>query len=127
MIDASAAAAWLRPDETGIDLAAVVVDHSQVLAPRLLWAEMRNLLIVQERRGRLSLGQAEKALVALDRLNIAFDIDPGSAMCMALARHHGLPVYDAMYLELAVRASATLATLDRRLAESAAARGVRLV
>lgn len=41
-----------------------------------------------------------------------------------LARTHGISVYDARYLELAVRERRSLATLDRRLALAAVAAGV---
>jgi predicted nucleic acid-binding protein len=127
VVDASAIAAWILPDETGADLSALALDHSLVLAPWLFWAEIRNLLIVQERRGRLSLGQAEKALVAIDALHIKLDTAPDSSMVMVLARQHRLTVYDALYLDLAVRTSATLTTLDRQLAAAAMARGVPVV
>jgi predicted nucleic acid-binding protein len=124
VVDASAIGGWILPDETRLDMAALMRVHSRLLAPWLLWAEIRNLLIVQERRKRLSLGQAEKALVAVDKLRIEFDSEPDSSMVLSLARLHGLTVYDALYLDLAVRNSATLATLDQRLAEAAIARGI---
>ena len=38
---------------------------------------------------------------------------------MRLARTHGLTVYDALYLELALRLGAPLATLDDQLAIAA--------
>ena len=41
-----------------------------------------------------------------------------------LAREHGLSVYDASYLDLALREDLPLATLDRRLAEAARRCGV---
>ncbi len=46
---------------------------------------------------------------------------------MALARRHGLTVYDAAYLELALREGIDLATLDTELADAARAEGVSLV
>ncbi len=42
----------------------------------------------------------------------------------ALADRRGLTVYDASYLELAVRSGFDLITLDRDLADAAAAEGV---
>ena len=48
-------------------------------------------------------------------------------MVLALARTHRLTVYDAAYLELALRVDAPLATLDRKLAAAARAAGVPLV
>ena len=45
---------------------------------------------------------------------------------MAFAREHGLSVYDAAYLETALRRGDTLATLDRDLARAEVAEGVAL-
>ena len=44
-----------------------------------------------------------------------------------LARNHRLSVYDAAYLELALREGIPLATLDAGLRRAAAAEGVTLV
>ena len=46
---------------------------------------------------------------------------------LALAREHRLTVYDAAYLELALRADVPLATLDRQLAAAARAAAVPLL
>jgi predicted nucleic acid-binding protein len=43
-----------------------------------------------------------------------------------LARDHDLPVYDAAYLELAMRRNAALASLDRRLQGAAGRAGVEI-
>lgn len=55
VIDASIAACWLMPDEGHTQATAaynrLVDDHA--LVPSLWWFEMRNLFIVNERRGRL--------------------------------------------------------------------------
>ena len=45
---------------------------------------------------------------------------------MALARQYGLTIYDAAYLELAIRIGATLATNDNALEKAALASGVRI-
>ena len=45
---------------------------------------------------------------------------------MALARQRNLTVYDAAYLELAIREALPLATLDRALENAAIAEGVAL-
>ncbi len=46
---------------------------------------------------------------------------------MALARKHGLTVYDASYLELAQRESLVLATLDKDLIRAARAENIKLL
>jgi hypothetical protein len=48
-------------------------------------------------------------------------------MVLVLARSHWLTVYDAAYLELAVRIDFPLAMLDRKLAAAVRAAGVPLV
>jgi predicted nucleic acid-binding protein len=44
-----------------------------------------------------------------------------------LAAGRDLTVYDACYLELALRSGLPLASLDRRLCEAASAAGVKLI
>lgn len=48
------------------------------------------------------------------------------SVVMALARSHGLTAYDAMYLELALRRNAPLATFDQQLAEATRKTGGRV-
>src|SRR5947207_11889830 len=55
---------------------------------------------------------------------IAVDDAPDQATLMALTRQHRLTVYDAAYLELALREGVPLATLDSSLAAAARAEGV---
>lgn len=126
VLDASALLAWLMPDETGPDLAPLLRSTDQVLAPWMLWVELRNILIVSERRGRLPAGAADQIVAAVDQLNIALDTRPANAVVLDLARRHGLSVYDALYLELALREGAQLASLDAALRRAALAEGVEL-
>ena len=122
--DASAVAAWLMPDESGHDLVALARQHGDFIAPTLLWIELRNILLVAERRQRLKVSGTEDALAALGRLSISLDAEPSSAAVFRLARSHGLSGYDALYLELALRRSGALATGDIALVRAARAEGV---
>lgn len=124
VIDASALVGWVMPDETGIDLPALAAEHEDIVAPWLLWAELRNILIVSERRGRIPVGSAEQITDAVDAFGIALDTAPASAVVLDLARRHRLTVYDALYLELALRQGATLASLDAALLAAARAEAV---
>jgi predicted nucleic acid-binding protein len=126
VVDASAVAGWLLPDETGQDLSALLTAHSEICAPWLLWAEFRNILIETERRGRLPQGMADQLIEAVDGLGIALDTAPSPAGVLVLARRHGLSVYDALSLDLALRREAVLATLDAKLAKAARSEGVAL-
>lgn len=90
-------------------------------APSLWWFEVRNGLVMAERRGRAAADYAASFLGELVRLPVAIDQSPDEAAVMSLARRHRLTVYDAAYLELALRTASPLATLDRALAEAARA------
>jgi len=114
------------PDEAGHDIDALTRTFAEFIAPWLLWAEYRNILVVAERRGRIPPGLAEQAIEAVEGLGISLDRLPSSAAVLSLSRQHGLTVYDALYLELAVRRNAALATLDSALERAAVAEGVRL-
>lgn len=124
VLDASALIGWVMPDEKGLDLEVALGRHADLTAPSLLWVELRNILIVSERRGRLPAGMAEQILETVEALGIVLDQAPSGAVVMDLARRHGLSAYDALYLELALRQGAELASLDAALLRAAQAEGV---
>lgn len=53
--------------------------------------------------------------------------DHASTETLSLARQHGLSIYDAAYLELALRLGAPLATLDTELRATAKALGLHVL
>ena len=127
VVDASVLISWLMPDEVSSDLDAMAQTFGRFSAPWLLWAETRNMLVLAERKGRVPPGLIDSMLVRVERLRIQLDTEPDQGSVLSIARQHRLTVYDALYLDLAVRTSATLATLDRQLAAAAMARGVPVV
>jgi predicted nucleic acid-binding protein len=129
VIDASVAACWAFKDE-GHATATQALDRLRTdtaLAPNLWWFEVRNTLIVSERRGRITAADTAAFLRLLGRLDVTLDRTPDEAAVLALARQHRLTVYDAAYLELAGRERAPLATLDSALAGAARAERVPLL
>lgn len=126
ILDASALIGWIMPDEAGIDLEPLIARGEPLLAPWLIWVELRNILIVSERRGRLPAGMGDQIADAVDALQIQLDSSASSAVVMDLARRHGLTAYDALYLETALRHGAMLATLDGKLRAAAVAEAVAL-
>lgn len=129
VVDASVVACWLMPDErhpiAGAAYARIAADSAVV--PALLWFELRNLLIVNERRGRLDSVKTAQALRLVRALPIAIDTAVEEDALMRLARAHRLTVYDAAYLELAQRRGLPLATLDAALTIAARAEAVPLI
>ena len=129
VLDASVAVAWAFADEEHPVAASALalLRNDEGWVPSLWWFEIRNVLIVNERRGRLRETDTALFLRYLASMPIAVDRSPEEAAVLTLARRHGLTVYDASYLELAARHAAPLATLDGRLAEAARRESVSLI
>ena len=129
VLDASATASWCFDDESAAAADAAMerlpADHAVV--PALWWFEVGNILIVNERRGRIEPVDSDVFLDDLARLPIRIESHTSERLVVALARKHRLTAYDAAYLALAVRLTAPIATLDRALAAAAHAEGLELV
>jgi predicted nucleic acid-binding protein len=129
VLDASIAACWAFEDEDH-PTAALALERmrtDEALVPSLWWFEVRNILIVNERRGRLAEADTAAFLRGLSRLGVMIDRSPEDAAVLTLARRHRLTVYDASTLELSLREGLPLATLDADLARAARAERVSLL
>jgi predicted nucleic acid-binding protein len=118
VLDSSVASSWAFRDEhhPQADRALErVKDEEVIFVPYLFWYELRNVLIVSERRGRISPADIAAFLRDIAMFDITADFSPEEAEVLRLARAHRLTVYDAVYLELAMRKDAALATLDKNL------------
>jgi predicted nucleic acid-binding protein len=103
-------------DNSVATLALERVRTGAALVPSLWRFEVRNTLIVSERRGRLTESDTATFLHGLAHLRVTVDRSPEEADVLSLARHRDLTVYDAAHLGLARRQRAPLATLDANLA-----------
>ena len=128
VVDASVAAAWLLDDEEEVlaDAALVRLETDVALVPQFWHLEVRSALLGAERRGRIGVDEVDERLRRLGELPVRTDTEPHIGTAFALARTHGLSMYDAVYLELAQRSDAPLATLDKALARAAGAAGLAL-
>ena len=102
------------------------MEEEEWIVPALWWFEVRNGRIVNERRGRVTEQETTQFLREISR-SVSTDHSPDEAAIMALARRHRLTVYDAAYLELAMRERVPLATLDAALAAAARREGVAVL
>jgi predicted nucleic acid-binding protein len=129
VLDSSVTATWCFPDEEHETAEAAFdrLDGDEAVVPTLWRFEIRNILVVNERRGRIDAAETASFLADLERLSIRVDRDPNSETVLSLARKHKLTGYDAAYLELARRLGLPLATLDRALIDAAGTDGVPLV
>ena len=128
VLDASITACWAFDDEDHPDawLAFDRMRAEEGVVPCLWWFEVRNILIVNERR-RITESGTASFLLNLSLLRLRVDRSPDENAVIRLARAHRLSVYDAAYLELAQREGFPLATLDAGLRRAAAGEGVALV
>jgi predicted nucleic acid-binding protein len=92
VIDASLTAAWFFDDEGDprADAALNFVEEAGAFVPQLWHLEIRNVLLVAERRGRISPDQARDRLNSLRRLPIRTDAEPDLDSALDLARAYGL-------------------------------------
>ncbi|MGA3263421.1 MAG: type II toxin-antitoxin system VapC family toxin [Terracidiphilus sp.] len=134
VLDASMTLAWQfkRADAAEILLAEKALEYllsAQATVPAIWYAEVASGVLRGERQGVISATQSVYFLNELSQAEIVADeISPRArqASVLDLARTYGLTVYDATYLELAIRRGAILATFDQKLAAAARTAGVRV-
>jgi predicted nucleic acid-binding protein len=121
VVDASVVGSWVLPDENHPEAIAALerLKNDESFAPSLLWFELRNLLLANERRQRITPAQTAVALNLVQQLPLHLDGQADSDTTLQLARAHRLTIYDAAYLELAVRHHLPLVTFDAALAAAA--------
>jgi len=129
VLDASIPPCWALLDEEDprADTALARIRSDEAVVPSLWWFEIRNILVVNERRKRITESDTSVFLRDLAGLRVRVDREPEESVVLRLARTHGLSVYDASYLELAVREAIPLATLDAQLTAAARAEGSELL
>lgn len=95
------------------------IARDEAHVPSLFWFELRNALLMAERRKRLTSAQVATFLGEFAILPVGIDHAPSESVVLELARRYDLTVYDAAYLELAQRKQLPLATLDTALRKAA--------
>jgi predicted nucleic acid-binding protein len=132
VLDGSATLAWVYPDEVTPQIVALF-DQAIVegaIVPQLWKIEIANSLSNGIRRKRIDFAGRAAALSDLDAMFVTVDLETGEHVwqeTLSLADRHNLTVYDATYLELALRLSLPLATLDDDLRHAAQQEGVSLL
>lgn len=128
VLDASIALTWCFDDEGGEYSEAVLdaLSTSEPFAPGLWPLEVANTLVLAIRRKRLAAKAAEQRFAFFRALPIQLEHAPSELVfgsIRALAVEHDLTIYDAAYLELALRLDCSLATVDSRLRAAAVKHG----
>ena len=130
VVDASIVVAWCFDDEK-THITEWMLDQmahgTQAVVPSLWAFEIANALLTAERHKRLTLAESTVFLNQLENFNISVDtavVPRIFNQVLAEARQWNLTVYDAAYLELALRHGLSLATLDEKLKKAAKAVGI---
>lgn len=124
VVDNSVIVSWIFPAQaTPYTERLLELAGSSTLHTAFIWpAEFANVASVMVRRGLLSEAQGEDMLRMADTLNLITDrTPPDIATLYRTSRRHALSVYDAAYLELAMRLDLPLATRDASLEKAARA------
>jgi predicted nucleic acid-binding protein len=132
VIDASVTLSWVYTDEHNAAsdaLLARVADRGAAVPP--LWRlEIASALQNGIKRKRIDAAYRDSAIQRLLSLPIETDPDTNDfawTTTLQLADVHQITVYDASYLELALRRGMPLATRDDQLAAAAAGAGAILL
>jgi len=132
VLDASVTLAWCFPEESTTRTEAILdllANGAEAIAPPIWPFEVANALLVGERRKRVTVAQVTSVLSRIAELPISVDsvrVDRAFERILSCARQEQLTEYDAAYLELALRESLPLATLDDRLRQAARSAGIAL-
>lgn len=129
VVDCSVIMAWLFADEENAFAEALLerLRDGSALIPDLCHLETANVLLLAERKKRITRAQTAQLMTLLQELPLLTDEEPAAKRAeqiISLGRDYGLTAYDAAYLELALRASLPLATLDERLRQAANSAGL---
>ncbi len=134
VLDASIVLTWCFPDEEtkgAEEISERIAAGDRVTVPAFWRHEVLNALLMGERRKRLTPELSQAFITDLNRLPVDVD-DRATAstvfdVTQSLCRKHGLTAYDAAYLEIAMRETFALATVDDDLKKAAIAEGVSVL
>lgn len=134
VLDASVALRWSldpRPSALALRARALIIGGEEVIVPALWTLDMINGIAVAERRRILDATAATRALRELAEMSARLrHVETSSFSPTEIgdaARRRQLTSYDAVYILLARRERAALATLDSGLRRAAIADGVTLL
>jgi predicted nucleic acid-binding protein len=124
VVDASVVMAVVlnAPEKAGIIAA---TKGGILLSPGCLAWEVGNAFSAMLKRNRLTLADVQAGLEAYQSIPIE-ESGVDIRMAIRLCNKHRIYAYDAYYLELSLRGSLPLLTLDGRMAQIAVAEGIKI-
>jgi predicted nucleic acid-binding protein len=121
VVDASVILKWIFP-EPGSE-AATALKSSDLVVPSIWIAEAGNALWRRAVRGEINLNQARRLLGELRSAPLTvFEMEEYLDAALSLSVELNHPIYDCLYLALAIREDTYCVTADNRFAALAAKR-----
>jgi predicted nucleic acid-binding protein len=119
VVDASVAIKWLVDEPLSAQAARLLDDDLPLAAPELIYAEAASALWAIARRGRIGAADVREALdlLADAPLTVPSSMRQLMAAAARLAADLDHPVYDCLYLALALQEQRPVITADRRFYE----------
>jgi predicted nucleic acid-binding protein len=119
VVDASVAIKWLVDEPLSAQAARLLDDDLPLAAPELIYAEAANALWAIARRGRIGAADVREALdlLADAPLTVPSSMRQLMAAAARLAADLDHPVYDCLYLALALQEQRPVITADRHFYE----------
>jgi predicted nucleic acid-binding protein len=132
VLDSSIALCWCFDNEA-TEATRQLLEHLETdtaAVPNLWHIEIANVLVIAERRRRITAAETAQFIALLEALEIDVDDETwsrGFARTLDLAREERLTAYAAAYLELAMRLGVPLASKDADLCDAAERLGVSVL
>lgn len=133
VLDSSLTMAWCFDDEASPETDEIqdwLTAGARAFVRTLWHLEIANVFWACERRNGITEADSVRFLAVLEALNIMTDHQTeqhAGQKTLGLARQHGVSVYDAAYLELAMRFGLPLASKDETLRKAAQAVGLSIL
>ena len=133
VIDSSVGFGWIHADQATPEtdrLLAELESGGVMVVPAFWFLEIANTVLSLQRRRKMTREERKYALATLSRMNLTIDVESGNAAfhkISELAEEYGLSIYDAVYLEVALRRGLALASRDRALVSAAKKCGVQVL
>lgn len=127
VIDASIAVKWFLEEPGSVD-AQYILELNNLAAPDIVFAEVQNTLLKRWRQGNATAAQVFECIPLLHERLAHVEPTPTiaeAAAAVALSASH--PIRDCLYIALAERLGAPLATSDLKLARLASESGLSTI
>lgn len=122
VVDANVVSCWFLDEPEAAAANRLLRTEEKLIAPDLLFVECGNVFAYKAMVGAIS--ESDAAVFLREIRRFVPDTVPSTeivagAMMLAIRNHH--PIYDCLYLQLAIQSGSRVVTLDRRFLQKFAA------